>query len=545
MQRKTSSIDGFVPRRRYSGAAFDRPAASHNGLRETAESSNLTHASAERDVKGAALQPEADNGLTRSELDAALGAIESPEAEPKKKSRRKKAPTSKKKLVKRILITLGVAILLVAGYLGVIAIINGMSIFQGDLWGLTQSQPLKADANGRSNIVIFGTSEDDEGGNHPGAYLTDSILVASISQTKKDAFMFSIPRDLWVRYDGKACNAGYEGRINELYNCYANGTEDEKAGADALRKKIGEITGLDVQYYVHVNYSVVREAVDAVGGVEVTIESRDPRGILDRNFDWKCNRQCYYVKYPNGPTGIMDGEHALALARARGVVAPTYGLERSNYDREINQQKIMKALVSKAASAGTLTNVAKVSSLMSALGKNLRTNFETSEIRTLMSLGNDIDLGNVQSISLIDAEPAIWTNDQMSGASIVRPVDGFYAYTPIHLYLKKQLTSDAAVREAAAIGVYNGTATSGLAQTTADALTDKNLTVAIVGNAPQGKYEAYEVYDITGKKPATAERLAKLYGVTVKTTTPPLATNGLDFVVIIGKAPETETAKTE
>lgn len=77
------------------------------------------------------------------------------------------------------------------------------------------------------------------------------------------------------------------------------------------------MTGLDVQYYAHINYTVVREAVDAVGGVDVKIESSDPRGILDRNFDWKCNCECYYVNYKNGEVAHMDGEHALAFMRTQ------------------------------------------------------------------------------------------------------------------------------------------------------------------------------------------------------------------------------------
>lgn len=544
MKRQTSSIDGFVPRRRYTGsAAASSPVRHerHNGLTPSSETSNLTRASEDREVKGMALQPDTTQtaALTRGELEDSLRTIDSSDD----KARKKRKPLTKKRLIKRIIIGILIVIVLIGGYFGVKTILAGMSVLKGDIFGLIQNQPLKKDANGRSNIVIFGTSEDDEGGNHPGAYLTDSIMVVSLSQDKKDAFMFSIPRDLWVKY-GQACNAGYEGKINELYGCYSGNGEKEAAGSDALRKKLTEVTGLDIQYYVHVNYSVVREAVDAVGGVEVTIESRDPRGILDRNFDWKCQYNCYYVKYANGPTGILDGEHALALARARGDVAPTYGLERSNFDREINQQKIMKALVEKAGSAGTLTNLGKVSSLIDAFGKNLRTNFETSEVRTLMSLGNDIDMDKIQSISLVDASPAIVTNDRVaSGASIVRPADGFYTYTGIQLYLKKQITSDAAVREAAALGIYNGTTTSGLAQTLADDLTAKNLTISYVGNAPQGTYEVYEVYDVTGKKPATKEKLAKLYGVTVKTTTPPVAAQNLDFVIIIGKAPESKTTE--
>ena len=81
-----------------------------------------------------------------------------------------------------------------------------------------QNQPLAKDANGRSNFVIFGTAEDDEGGEHGGANLTDSILVLSVDQAKKDAYMISLPRDLWVTY-ADTCTVGNQGKLNAAYYC--------------------------------------------------------------------------------------------------------------------------------------------------------------------------------------------------------------------------------------------------------------------------------------------------------------------------------------
>lgn len=151
----------------------------------------------------------------------------------------------------------------------------------------------------------------------------------------------------------------------------------------------------------------MRDVVKALDGITVTIESRDPRGQMDSNFDWKCKdgnayaslatmkKNCppngHFIDYPNGPVKL-DAEHALYLAQARGDIAPTYGFEQSNFDREKNQQKILVAIKEKAMSGGTLTNLGKVSGLVDALGNNLRTNFDTSEIRTLMSLSQIIEV---------------------------------------------------------------------------------------------------------------------------------------------------------
>lgn len=532
-KKNNARIDGFISRRSIGGR---NEVSAESGLRPSFENSKLSHAGDDREIKGSSLAPLNEGGLSRSVIDESLNEIEQDKDDHAKRSRRK--PINSKKLAKRIILAIIALALVGAIFVGVKFLMAGGSIFKGNLLGLVQSQPLKQDANGRSNIVVFGTSEDDEGGNHPGAWLTDSIMIISLDQSNNNAYTFSIPRDLWVSYD-QACVAGYEGRINALYQCYSNDGKNEKAGTDAMRKALKTVTGLDIQYYVHVNYSVVRDVVDAVGGVDVDIQS-DPvsvGGILDRNFDWKCNYTCYYVKYDNG-VHHLDGEHALALARARGDNNGqlTYGLSRSNYDREINQQKIAVALKEKALSVGTLTNIGKVTSLLDALGKNLRTNFDTSEIRTLMRLGQDIPTESITRVALVDAEPAIFTNDSVNGASIVRAVDGFNVYDSIIAYLKRKLSSDPVVREDANVGVYNGTVTSGLAQDTANSLTEQNFKIAYVGNALSTNYKTYKIYDLSkGKKPETIAKLEKLYGVTVSTDAAPFATTGIDIILIVGK----------
>lgn len=537
MNRRQPSIDGFIPRRPVSP---DTEVSGEFGLRRTEEGARgLDHTQAAPQPNTPAIRPEADHGLERQGIISALDDIDSDKNQPPapKKGRSWRNRLSKKG-IKRLLIVLGILILSVGGYVGVRALLAAGNIFRGDLLGLVQSAPLKTDSNGRSNVLVFGTSEDNyEGGmQHEGAYLTDSIMVVSVDQVKNDAYMISIPRDLWVKF-GAACNAGYEGKINELFGCYSNGGENEEEGANALKSKISEVTGLDIQYYAHLNYTVVEQAVDAVGGVNVEIDSSDPRGIYDPNFDWRCDYQCNLVKYPNGPTGTIDGERALALARARNAQGG-YGLDRGNFDREQYQQKIMRALVEKAVSAGTVTNVGKVTSLLDALGSNLRSNFETNEIRTIMRLAQDIPQDQMISIDLAKEGELAVTTDSVGGASVVRPVSGLYDFGSVQAYIIRQMSqNDPVVREAAKIGIYNGSSVAGVAKTTSDELFDKGLEVVDVGNAPEGDYEAYELYDLTNTKSATKQKLEEIYGVKSRSGPAPLSVAELDFVIIVGRAP--------
>lgn len=541
MKDKRPSIDGFVPRRTGSqlGELHDMK---RSGLEvEPIDRSLHTEDDAVRETVG---RPRPGMGIGRSDIDDSLREIDNGDDAPKLSKRQRRRlekqakPRSKaRRIVKWFFILLLIAALGVGAYLGVKFLGASQNILKGSIFDIVQNQPLKTDANGRSNFVIFGTAEDDAGGTHGGANLTDSIMLLSVDQVNKNAYMLSLPRDLWVTYQD-TCWVGNQGKLNAAYSCASDDGADEAAGAAALQAQVKNILGVDTQYYIHLNFTAVIEAVNAVGGVDVTIETPDPNGILDRNFDWKCNFKCYYVKYDKGEVAHLDGEHALALARARNA-AGGYGLPGGNFDREKNQQKIIQALREKALSAGTLSNLGAVTGLIDALGNNLRTNVETKEIRTLMSLGSDINSADIISLTLVDEDSPLVTTGSYNGQSIVRPIAGIDDFTAIQAYVQKNLTSDPVAREGANIVVLNGSGVAGVGQTEADKLTDAGYTVGLVDNAPAGTYASVEIYKVGEGNTATAAKLAERFGVTVKTTAPPvLGSAEADFVIIIGAAQE-------
>ncbi len=530
MRSKHNSIDGFSLRRRTGSNRSQTLSDTSLPQRFMKEGVSVQSSVPRRDQLPT---PQDKERLSRSDIDESLKKFD----KEKEKSNKRRFWRPSKRFFKRLFKLLIVAVILVGLFVGIKALIAGSKIFGGNLFDLvSQAQPLKTDENGRSNIVIFGTAEDDEGGEHGGANLTDSIMVISLDQKKKNAYTISIPRDLWVEYDQR-CEVGDQGKINATYFCASDDGTNEKAGADALRKKVGEVLGMDIQYYTHLNFTAVIDAVNAVGGIDVTVESEDPRGILDRNFDWKCRYECYYVKYANGEKAHMDGEHALAFARARNA-SGGYGLPNGNFDREKNQQKVIVALRNKAANAGTLANPIAATKLIDSLGANLRTNFVAGEVKTLIGLGQDITDKKIQRISLIDADPAVVTTGDMGGQSIVRPVEGLFDYSAIDLYIDKVINSDDATKEAATITVLNGSERVGAASTMKDTLVAKGFTVADVGNAATSpEYGKVSIYKITDKKqPATEKKLAKVLGAKVKKEQLPydmMSTS--DFVVIVGQ----------
>lgn len=562
MTRNQFSTDGFVVRRRPQGVQVG-PRKTLDSVRGQVPTQYLIDPTKQvkptqpggapalaRPNRGTSLTGNAELTLpkpAREQVDIDMSLDEPLKESPKvgrgrdkkaKKGPRKRPPL--KKILKRTGIVLGILLLIGAGYFGYKFLSTSGKVFKGNPIAaiFNQAKPLKEDANGQSNILLFGTSEDDPG--HPGGDLTDSIMLLSVNQKRKDAYVVSIPRDMYVDY-GQACSSGYKGKINVVYSCgKESGGED--GGASLLRTKVGEIFGVDVQYSAHVNYTVLRQAVDAVGGITVNIESDDPRGILDRNFDWDCPKgvfTCYNVKYPIGPV-TLNGKQALYLARARGDIAPTYGLSRSNPDRQDNQRKILIALKDKAVSAGVLTNPISVNNLLDALGDNLRTNFETDEIKTLMDLGKNVQSSAITNWSLEDPERPLATVSCAAGN--ICPNAGTLNYTEIQKVNKALATADLASLENAKVDVLNASGTAGMAQTKASELTAKNITVGIVGNAPTTLGpNPVQFYDMTGgKKPGTLKKLETLLGVKVTAGTPSGVSTNSSFVVIIGAQPQAQ-----
>ena len=309
--------------------------------------------------------------------------------------------------------------------------------FKGNAFSaLTSNDPLQQNGD-ITSMLIFGNSSDDPG--HGGKLLTDSIMVLSINHKTKKTYTVSIPRDLWVQY-GKKCSNGTEGKINAVYQCemrYNN--KNEHKAAQAFSNTISQIVGVPIHYYAKVNYTFVRDSVNALGGVDVVIQSDDPRGIMDRSFDKNCPDgpyTCYNLKYENGPVHL-NGQQALNLSRARNAEGG-YGLPRSNFDRELNQQMIVEAIQQKALSAGVLTNPIKMLGLVESLGDNVLTNIPTNELQSAMSALKNT-AGSSTSIHLNDqAEPLVTTGMQ-GGQSIVLPTAGLYDYSAIQSTVRGHL----------------------------------------------------------------------------------------------------------
>lgn len=339
-----------------------------------------------------------------------------------------------KRILKRVLLVLLIVLILGGLWLGWKFVSNNVKIFGwSGLVDMFKTTKLQGEDEGRVNILLAGNSADDPG--HAGAQLTDSIMVVSINTKNKTGYILSIPRDLYI----DAIPSDYS-KINEVYqDGEKNGFSESgyaAGGMGLLEKTITEHFGMKINYYALVNYTALKEAVNAVGGIQVTIASSDPRGLYDPSPDLLNNRQPL-VNLPNG-TVTLDGTAALGLARARGNGRGSYGYAKSDFTRTENQRKMLVALKDKAASLGTLSNPIKLGKLMDSLGSNVKTDLKAGELRRLYGLSKEIPSSGIKSASLNDADGKnlLSSYRTRTGQSALVPLAGIDDYSSIQAYIQ-------------------------------------------------------------------------------------------------------------
>ena len=200
-------------------------------------------------------------------------------------------------------------------------------------------------------------------------------------------------------------------------------------------------------------------------------------------------------------------------------------------------------MVKKARASNITSDLVKALKIKEAVGKNLRTNFKDTEIKTLLKLADSDILTKMETISLYnpsDNTANFLSMGMINGISYVYPVEGVGQYSQIHSYIKKQLSGADFVSEGAKIAVLNGTEENGIASNEKNDLEDAGFTVSQIGNAPDKKelsgFSGVKIYQINSKMSKTATALKKRYSAEMITNIPTdLKEYDCDFIIIIGK----------
>ncbi len=319
------------------------------------------------------------------------------------------------------------------------------------------------------NVVLMGSDTragKDNRGYGKASEITgqrsDTTILLHVSADRKSAIAVSIPRDTLItlpkcKKDGQA-TGGYEGRFNEAI---------QLGGPGCTIKAIEELTGLELNNFMLVDFGGFKRIVDAVGGVEICVSEavNDPLSGLELSKG----------------KHIVQGEEGLAFVRARKTLG-----DGSDTSRIRRQQAFLSSLVRSVLSSGTLLNPATMLSILDAATQSLTADPQLADIQNLQDLAlsmKDLKPNNITFVTMPwypSGDGATVLASRKKGAPIWAAIANDTPWPPTGGTGEPMLK----VRpEMIRVNVLNGTTTKGMAKKVAKQLSAQGFRIGAVGNA--------------------------------------------------------------
>lgn len=189
---------------------------------------------------------------------------------------------------------------------------------------------------GENEAVGAGTAEDED------TIRSDSTMIVHLSADRARTTVLSVPRDLMVDIpecvvaDGSVMPEQY-GQFNWAFSTGA--VQDDLAGGIAcVEATVEQLTGLDMDGFIIIDFAGFEKLINAMGGVELCIDE----DMSDELAGLELSKGCH----------TLDGRQGLAFARARHDVGDGSDLQR--IDR---QQQLIGAMVAQALDSNIFSNM--------------------------------------------------------------------------------------------------------------------------------------------------------------------------------------------
>lgn len=200
------------------------------------------------------------------------------------------------------------------------------------------SEGIEEQLKGYRNIVLFGLDSSEYKGR------SDCIIIFSLNQETNDVKMTSIYRDTYVQIPGY----GY----TKINHAYAYG------GASLAMSTINKNLDLDIKEFVTINFEVVKDVVDYVGGVQLKITAEEASRIPGIS---------------KAGTYTLTGEQALAYGRIRKI--------DSDYKRTERMRTVINAVFNKVKKM----SLAEMNAFVDKILPEVQTNIKMSEITNMLT----------------------------------------------------------------------------------------------------------------------------------------------------------------
>jgi len=355
-------------------------------------------------------EPDGDAGQADASAVPAVAGQDSPEdpALPKlagKKPKKTKLP-GHDPIWARLLIAAGLAIAIISG-----TAVAGMSLLSQRYTSSINQRTLlgdnsragnpdeqrHSDVRGPLNFLLLGSdlrAMDPEDGQR-----SDSIIILHIPATMDRAYLLSIPRDLRVKIPAFAptnfAGASHQ-KINGAFQ-YGGGGE---GGVQLLAETLHDLIGIRFDGAAIVNFDGFKAAVDLLGGIDMCIDQK----VTSIHLGW--DDQGNYLSPERGghPAVYEAGCHHLEGYQALDLVRQRKSLANGDYDRQKNQQKFIRAMLSKAQEKDLATNPIAADKFIRAIGQALTVDTNGVDLADLMFALRGVSPSNLMGLQ-VPSEP--------------------------------------------------------------------------------------------------------------------------------------------
>jgi len=204
----------------------------------------------------------------------------------------------------------------------------------------TAGQELKQEAKKPYTLLLLGV---DQRGKERGR--SDTVIMTVVRPADGAALMISVPRDAYVELPGRG--------KDKMAHAYAYGE------AKLAMETVETLFGVPVEHYAAVNFQGFRDAVDAIGGVELPVE----RDLVNNDP----GHEKFVVK---AGKPVYNGEEALNFVRFREDAG-------GDISRTQRQKQFLEAVLAKATRMDQWT---KIPELIDIMGDNFRTDIAPAEL---------------------------------------------------------------------------------------------------------------------------------------------------------------------
>lgn len=220
-------------------------------------------------------------------------------------------------------------------------------------------------------ILLLGVDSEVDGLKANQAFNGDTMMMITFNPTTLNTTVFSIPRDTYAPI---ACNGKRSNKINS----------SAAGGTTCVINTLKDLTGIDIDYYVKINFKGVVDLVEALDGIEVDV----PVDFCeqDSNREFGDHEICLKKGFQT-----LNGEAALALSRHR------HSLPLGDFQRVQHQQLVVEAMAKKVKN---IRSVNKFYEVLDAISKNIETNVSTDEMLNLYNVGKKMLLENDTNINI-------------------------------------------------------------------------------------------------------------------------------------------------